>query len=427
MARSDRSTREQAVAPGVQTRADMASGSASIDLHRDFTGFTPAAPPTGLYASLERAAARRARDRLAGLLAEHDVELDGARPWDPIIRDERVFVRALRAGTLGLGEAYVAGEWECAALDELIARCARAGLDERLGTTWHALSGAVVGRVLNRQTPRAAIANGRAHYDRGDDLYAAMLGPTMVYSCGYWRDADSLDAAQRAKLELACAKLDLRPGMRLLDVGCGYGELARHAAAEHGVEVVAITVSRHQAEHARRRCEGLPVDVREIDYRTLRGRFDRIVSVGMFEHVGHKNYERFFAHLRGLLGDDGLFLLHTIGVARESHSFDPWLDRYIFPGALLPAATQIARATDGKFVIEDWHNFGVDYDRTLMAWHANFERAWPGLAHYGEPFRRMWRYYLLSCAGFFRARRNQLWQVVLSPRGVPGGYRRPAL
>ncbi len=380
-----------------------------------------------LYSSLERIAAREARRRLIELLGALDVHLDGPNPWDPRVHDERVFGRVMRAGTLGLGEAYVDGDWDCAALDELVARCARARIDDRLGTVWRALAGSVVGRLSNRQRPRGAVANARAHYDRGDDVYAAMLGPTMVYSCGYWRTANDLDEAQRAKIELCCAKLELERGQRVLDVGCGYGELARHAAAGHGVEVVGVTVSHDQAEHARRRCDGLPVQIHELDYRKVQGTFDRIVSVGMFEHVGHKNYERFFDHMRSLLAPDGLFVLHTIGAGRETRSFDPWLDRYIFPGAMLPSANQIASAIDGTFVIEDWQNFGADYDRTLMAWHANVERSWPSLAHHGEAFHRSWRYYLLTCAGFFRARRNQLWQIVLSPGGKLGGYRRPLL
>ena len=370
-------------------------------------------------------AIEKARGRVEALLAKHGIHVGGHEPWDPIVGDPRVFVRVLRDGTLGAGEAYVDGDWDCAALDELSARLMRAEIDRRIGPGWRELASSIHGRLADRQRLGTAAANGRAHYDIGDDLYEAMLGPTMVYSCGYWRDAMNLDQAQRAKLELACAKLELRQGDRLLDVGCGYGELARHAAERHGAEVVGITVSRRQAEHAKRRCAKLPVTIRVQDYRELDGHFDRVVSIGMFEHVGTRHYRSFFEHVRACLADDGLFLLHTIGNVDERLAIDPWLDRHIFPGAVLPTAAQIAAAVEGLFVIEDWHNFGADYDRTLLAWHANVERAWPSLPHYDERFRRTWRYYLLTCAGGFRARRTQLWQIVLSPKGQPGGYRRP--
>ena len=381
----------------------------------------------GAIAAVGHGAARRARRRINDMLAESGVRIGGAMPWDPKVHDERVFARVLRDGTLGAGEAFVEGAWDCAALDELVARIAGSRMDHRVGSLWNAFTNSVLLHFVNRQRKRAAIANGRAHYDIGDDLYTAMLGTTMVYSCGYWRIAGTLDEAQRAKIELACAKLELERGQRLLDVGCGYGELARYAASKYGVGVTGVTVSRNQAEHARRRCAGLPVEIQEVDYRSIHGRFDRIVSVGMFEHVGVRNYEQFFTHMHRLLAPGGLLLLHTIGSRFETSSFDPWLDRYIFPGAMLPAAAQITKAIRGRFVIEDWQNFGADYDQTLLAWHSNFDHAWKSLQHYGEPFRRRWRYYLLTCAGSFRARRNQLWQIVLSPDGHRGGYRRPLL
>jgi cyclopropane-fatty-acyl-phospholipid synthase len=398
----------------------MANPTISIDR-------TAVRPSERLLSYAERVTSRYARDRIEAILTESGIRIDGAMPWDPEVHDERVFRRVLKTGMLAIGEAYVDGDWDCTALDELATRFARLGIDQRVGSIWRGLSESLIARFVNRQGARAAVANGRAHYDLGDDLYAAMLGSSMVYSCGYWHKAANLDEAQRAKHELVCAKLDLRAGHTLLDIGCGYGELARYVAAEHGIRVVGVTVSRNQARHARRRCAGLPVEICEQDYRSIHGRFDRIVSLGMFEHVGSRNYERFFTQVRRLLAPDGLFLLHTVGNWRDAPAFDPWLDRYVFPGVTLPSAVQLAKAIDGKLVIEDWQNFGADYDRTLLAWHSNFERAWPSLEHYGPRFRRMWRYYLLMCAGAFRARRNQLWQLVLSPDGHRGGYRRPLM
>jgi cyclopropane-fatty-acyl-phospholipid synthase len=282
-------------------------------------------------------------------------------------------------------------------------------------------------RLVNPQNSARARRDVRAHYDIGHDLYAAMLGPTMAYSCGYWKDATTLDEAQVAKFELVCRKVALEPGLRILDIGCGWGGFAQYAATRYGVDVVGITLSPAQAALARQRCAGLPVDIRVQDYRDLTGRFDRIVSIGMFEHVGPSNYRRFFDVVARLLEPQGVFLLHTIGGSTSYRSTDPWINRHVFPGSILPSVQQIGRAIEGVFVLEDWHNFGADYDRTLMAWHANLEAAWPRLARsYSEHFRRLWRYYLLTCAGTFRARRNQLWQMALSPRGVRSGYRRVA-
>ena len=144
----------------------------------------------------------------------------------------------------------------------------------------------------------------------------------------------------------------------------------------------------------------------------------------MFEHVGYKNYRRFMEVQHERLEPEGLLLLHTIGRNSSTTALEPWLERHIFPNAMLPSPGQIASAFEGLFVLEDWHSFGADYDRTLIAWYWNFERAWPTLApRYGARFFRMWRYYLLTCAGAFRARTNQLWQLVLSKGGVPGGHR----
>lgn len=204
-----------------------------------------------------------------------------------------------------------------------------------------------------------------------------------------------------------------------------------HAARHHRVQCVGLTVSREQMAWAQVQARGLPLRFELMDYRQFNPdgqlRFDRVASIGMFEHVGQRNYDAFFAMARRCLHDDGLMLLHTIGKNRSGAGVDPWIDKYIFPNGALPSMAELARSAE-DFVVEDWHNFGADYDRTLMAWHERFEAAWPKLRqHHDQRFYRMWRYYLLCCAGTFRARHNQLWQVVLSPRGQPGGYRRPLL
>ena len=373
-----------------------------------------------------------AQKAMAALLAEVDIRIGGERPWDMRINHPKAAQFILARGSLGLGEAYMQGWWECAQLDEFIARLLTARLDERVGAAV-LLVQALRARLFNLQTLRRAWRVGEAHYDLGNDFFAAVLDSQMAYTCGYWPSARTLEEAQLAKLELVCAKLGLRPGMRLLDIGCGWGSLMRHAAQQYQVSCVGLTISRAQAELGEQRCQGLPVEFRLLDYRDMARdvgaleRFDRVASLGMFEHVGHKNHRVFFEVVRRCLRDDGLFLLHAIGKNRRGSATDPWIDRYIFPNGDLPSLGQIADASEKLFIIEDVHNFGADYERTLLAWNERCEAAWPRFsARYGERFHRMWRYYLLACAGSFRVRANQLWQIVLAPGGVPGGYRRPA-
>ena len=368
-----------------------------------------------------------ARSAIAGLLDLADVRINGDRPWDMHVLHPETPERILARGSLGLGESYMDGWWECERLDEFFTRVLRARLDEKVGTTALLVQG-LRARLFNLQSLRRAWRVGKEHYDLGNDFFEAMLGRTMAYTCAYWAGATptaNLDAAQDAKLDLICRKLGLAPGMRLLDIGCGWGSLMKHAAESYGVSCVGVTISEEQAEHGRRYCAGLPVEFKLMDYRQVTGHFDRVASIGMFEHVGHKNHRDFFAVARRCLADDGLFLLHTIGKNLRRTPTDPWIDRYIFPNGDLPSLGQIADGSEEYFVLEDVHSFGAEYDRTLMAWHENFDMAWPAFsARYGERFRRMWRYYLLACAGTFRARATQLWQIVLSPTGMSGGYRR---
>ena len=248
----------------------------------------------------------------------------------------------------------------------------------------------------------------------------------MNYSCGYWKDARDLNEAQLHKMELIGRKLKLEPGMRVLDIGCGWGGLCKFLAEKYDVQVVGITVSEEGAKIAQERCEGLPIDIRLQDYRDLNEKFDRIVSVGMFEHVGRRNYRTFFQVADKCLHDGGIFLLHTIGVDGNMAPYaEPWANKYIFPNGILPCHKNIPAGIHNLFTIEDWHNFGADYDKTLMAWYSNFVRNWPTIEHLfddSKRFYRMWSYYLLAAAGLFRSRKFQLWQIVLSKNGIPGGY-----
>lgn len=359
------------------------------------------------------------------LLASADIGTTGKRPWDIEIHNEEFYRRLVKGGTLALGESYMDGWWDCSRLDEFFFRVLRAEVYKRAAfKIWY--SDTVKSRLLNLQKPSRAGRDVPYHYDIGNDLYKCMLGELMIYSCGYWETASTLEEAQEAKLDLACRKLDLRPGMELLDIGCGWGGAAKFAAEKYQVKVVGITISKRQAEYAKELCRGLPVNIRLQDYRDIHGAFDRVVSIGMFEHVGYKNYDVFMRIVRNCLKEDGLFLLHTIGGNTSVKSTDLWIDRYIFPHSMLPSAAQICSATEGLFVLEDWHCFGSDYDRTLMHWFQNFHDNWETLKKdYDDRFYRMWKYYLQSCAASFRARCNQLWQIVFSPRGVLGGYKAP--
>lgn len=365
----------------------------------------------------------RLRAHFEKLAEPADIRIDGDRPWDIEVHDERMFQRVLAHGTLGLGEAYMDGWWDCDQLDELVRRAQSADLVRQLisPTT---LARVAQAKVMNLQSRRRAFQVGEHHYDIGNDLYRRMLDSRMIYSCGYWRNADTLDAAQEAKLMLIANKLELEAGMRVLDIGCGWGGAAHFFAEKLGCDVVGVTVSREQATLARERCAGLPVDIRLQDYRDLNEPFDRVYSIGMFEHVGVKNYTTYMDVVRRCLRDpDALSVLHTIGALRSRSQTDPWVEKYIFPNSMLPSMAQIARAAEDHLVTEDVQNFGSYYDRTLMAWKANVDAHWDELAaNYNERFKRMWDFYLLASAGSFRARKLQLWQFVMSRDGVPAGY-----
>ncbi len=357
------------------------------------------------------------------LLAKAGIGINGRKPWDVQVRDERFYARILRSGSLGLGEAYMDGWWESDSLDEFFNRVLRARLDEEVGWKWQFLPDYLRAWLGNLQNQARAEQNAQHHYDIGHDLYQAMLDRRMVYTGAYWKEAMTLDQAQEAKLDLVCRKLDLQPDQYVLDIGCGWGSFARYAAEKYGARVLGITVSRDQAQLGSEMCKGLPVQIRLQDYREVEGKFDHIVSLGMIEHVGYKNYRTYMKVVSRSLSDKGLFLLQTIGGNRSDRSIDPWLDRYIFPNAVLPSAKQLTKAMEGLMVLEDWHSFGLHYDLTLMAWYRNIEQHWPELKpRYSDRFYRMWKYYLLSCAGAFRARKTQLWQLVISRYGVENGY-----
>ncbi|WP_039029134.1 cyclopropane fatty acyl phospholipid synthase [Leclercia adecarboxylata] len=357
------------------------------------------------------------------MLSRAGITINGPASFDLQVKHPDFFKRVLQEGSLGLGESYMDGWWECERLDIFFNNVLRAGLEKQLPSHLKDTLRIAAARLFNLQSKKRAWIVGKEHYDLGNDLFSRMLDPAMQYSCGYWKQATSLEQAQQDKLRLICEKLQLEPGMRVLDIGCGWGGLAEFMARHYGVSVVGVTISAEQQRMAQSRCAGLDVTILLQDYRDLNDQFDRIVSVGMFEHVGPKNYPTYFKVVDRNLKPDGLFLLHTIGSRKTDHRVDPWIDKYIFPNGCLPSVRQIANASEPHFVLEDWHNFGADYDTTLMAWHERFIASWPEIAdNYSERFKRMFSYYLNACAGAFRARDIQLWQVVFS-RGVEHGLR----
>jgi cyclopropane-fatty-acyl-phospholipid synthase len=362
------------------------------------------------------------------LLKQHaDIEVNGPDPWDIQVHDARLYARVIADGSLGLGEAYMDGWWDCVDIPEFLTRVLRARLDEKLPVSWASIWMALKAFLFNMQSKTKAWEVNHVHYDLDNDLYQKMLDPRMVYTCGYWESgAKNLAQAQEAKLDLICRKIGLKAGQTVLDIGCGFGSFAKFAAEKYGAIVTGITLSKEQRALGQEMCKGLPVELRLQDYRDVQGRFDHIVSIGMFEAVGHKNFREYMEVAHRCLKDGGVFLLHTIGHNFSATAGDPWLMKYIFPNGLLPSIAQIGTAIENLFVMEDWHNFGLSYEKTLHCWHQNFLQSWDSLKQrYDERFKRMWMYYLLSCAGAFRSRTAQLWQIVLTKDGLLEGYRRP--
>lgn len=373
---------------------------------------------------------RDSKKHVRDLLLTAGIELNGKNPADIQVYNENFYTRILRDPILGLGETYVKNWWDCKQLDQFFYYLLRANVEDKIKRDSRFLHYilktkllAFVLRVWNLQAKSRAFEVGRRHYDKGNKLYQIMLDKNLTYSCAYWKNSTNLEEAQHAKLALICEKLGLKPGMRVLDIGCGWGSFCHYAAKYHGVSVLGVTVSKEQYCYATDLCRELPVKICLLDYRAIQGSFDRVCSIGMFEHVGPKNYHNYMKLIHRCLKEDGLFLLHTIGSNVSQHYPNPWIHKYIFPNGVLPSIQQIGKSSEPFFVMEDWHNFGNDYDQTLMTWYTNFSKNWNFLQkYYDQTFYRMWKYYLLACAGTFRARDIQLWQIVFSKGGIVNGY-----
>lgn len=371
-----------------------------------------------------------AKNIIINALNSSGIAVGGTEPQDIRVNDPRIYKKIIQQGSLGAGEAYIDGWWDCDRLDEFFFRICRSEVDKNFSKSWIVTGQEILNRLLNLQTRFRSLEVAEQHYNLGNDLYEKMLGPTMAYTCGYWKDAANLDEAQTAKFDLICRKVGMKPGDRILDLGCGWGSLAKYAAEKYSVEVVGVNISVEQINYGKLHCQEVPVELFLCDYRDdhiynpTGEKFDHVVSIGLCEHVGFKNYQTFIKIARKNIKENGLFLLHTIGGNVTSYAVDPWINKYIFPNGILPSLKMLGEAMERQFILEDFHNFGADYDKTLMAWHENFISQWESISHqYDEKFFRRWVYYLLSCAGGFRARSMQLWQMVLSPHGKIGGYK----
>ncbi|MNQ21609.1 Cyclopropane-fatty-acyl-phospholipid synthase [compost metagenome] len=348
------------------------------------------------------------------LISETGITINGNKPYDIQVHNPRFYRRVLSQGSLGMGESYMEGWWDCEDLDTFFNKIFTKGIEKKIQNNWKFFWLVIKARFFNLQTKSKALQSIAHHYDIGNALYENMLDPLMMYSCGYWEGVSTLSEAQEQKLKLICEKLQLKPGQKVLDIGCGWGGFAYYAAKKYKVNVVGITISAEQQKVAIERCKGLNVEIRFQDYRDIDEKFDRIVSIGMLEHVGYKNYDRFMKTISKNLMDNGLCLLHFIASNKTDLNVDPWIHKYIFPSGLIPSLTQIGEAMEEKLLLEDLHNIGLHYYYTLKAWQENFKKSSDFLKMgYDETFYRMWNFYLAVSAASFRSRRLNLWQIVV--------------
>jgi len=306
--------------------------------------------------------------------------------------------------------------WDCNKLDLFFEKIMEASINKRVNHhKWLLKLKSILFNLQSTLRSKEVIDK---HYDLDYELFSTFLDPYNQYTCGYFKNTTDLDTAQIQKMDLICKKLQIKPGEKVLDIGCGWGGFAKYAAEHYGCHVTGITISEKQAEYARQFTKGLPVTILKQDYRELKGKFDKIVIAGMIEHVGYKNYRKLIKIVNNCLKEDGLFLLHTIGQNHTSTHGNPWVNKYIFPNGMTPSVKQITTAYESIFTLEDWHNFGLYYADTLMAWDEKFQKNWPKIApEYSETFYRMWRYYLTSYAAAFKTHQLQLWQIVFSKGG----------
>ena len=357
------------------------------------------------------------RQIVTKLLSHSGIIVNGSYDHDMIVHNAKCFDMILSNWSLGLGESYMQGFWTCKKLDHFFFQLLSSDIDSKVlrKIKFSLLMHSLKYKFMNLQNIHRAFEVGHKHYDLGNNFFEKMLDPNMQYSCGYWQKAKKLKDAQIAKIDMVCQKLKLKPGEHVLEIGCGWGGFAEYAINKYKIHYTGVSISKEQILYAKKRLKKMQANFILSDYRSIQGEFDKVVSIGMFEHVGQKNYHDFFEIAFKSLKQDGLFLLHTIGSSKTKIATDQWIHKYIFPNGFIPSYNQITSAAEGFFHLEDWHNFGKDYDLTLMAWYQNFKKNWKkNESNYPDNFYKMWEYYLLSCAGYFRSKKGQLWQIVFS-------------
>ena len=369
--------------------------------------------------SAEEARRARAEAVVRELFGGAGIGFEGKQPGDIVVKNPAFYERLLADASLGLGESYMDEWWDANRLDVFFEKVLRAGLKKKIKGSWRLKLITAQAMLLNRQSRTRAYEVAEKHYDIGNDLYKVMLDKRLVYTCAYWKNAKTLDEAQEAKLDLVCRKVGLQPGMTVLDLGCGWGGLAIYAAEKYGAKVTAVTVAKEQVKLAREMAGNLPCEFRLQDYRDVYGQFDRVWSIGMLEHIGPKNHRTLMEVVHRNLKPEGVALLHTIGNNQSLIHGVPWIEKYIFPNAVAPSIAQLGKAMEGLFVMEDWHNFGEDYAKTLIAWWENFKAGYHTLDQqkYDRRFYRMWEFYLMAATGASIARDGQLWHLVLTNTG----------
>lgn len=354
---------------------------------------------------------------ISNLLEKMDIQVGGNRAWDIQIHSPDFARRVMTMGGLGLGDSYIEGDWDANSVDSFINHILRARLDKEIKSFGMSIS--------SLKSRFHSLAKGQKPWKFQDvlrnlpnEFFEAILGTNMSFTSGYWAaGAKTLEEAQQARRDMTCKKLNLKQGMRLLDAGSGWGGFSAFAAEHYGVECVCISSFKGQHEWASQHYAHLPIEFVQNESLMLDGMFDCIVSIDRFEHLPQKNYRVYLEMGDRILEEDGLLLLQSTGKNERRLNGKHWFDTHILQNNSLPTIAQIAGATNGLFVMEDMHNFGSDYDKTLMAWYQNFEAAWPALQKqykFDEKLYRTWKYYLLSSAGAYRANDLQQWQCIFS-------------
>lgn len=337
--------------------------------------------------------------------------------YDILVKDKNMFNRFISNGEVGFSEGYMNNEFDMNVKSVIYELLKKKKLLENSikSKSFQYVILNLIGQVysyLPNNTLTSSKKNISHHYDIGNDLYEKMLGETMQYTCAYFNKPNmTLNEAEYAKMNLIIKKLDIQDGMTILDIGCGFGSFGYYIVKQFNVKVVGCSLSEKQVEYANNNYKHPNLKILLEDYRNMKGKFDRVYSVGMFEHVGRNNYNTYFNKCYELLKNDGIMLLHTIATNTRVWHNNHFIGKYIFPGCELPHQSNL----DGKFIekwhLEDWQNFGLSYEKTLLAWRQNIGN-WEGLDKYDEKFRRMWDLYIFGAAGSFHNRHICLWQVV---------------